>query len=213
MEQVIPPTTPPHRRGRPRKAATEQTARQALIRAGLVYLTERGYSTAGIDDILHRAGVPKGSFYYHFKSKADFGRALIEAYHSYFTAKLDAAFTRNDLPPLDRLRHFIADAEAGMARYAFTRGCLAGNLGQEMASLPPEFRQRLIEVLQDWQRRTADCLKQAQSCGQIAPHHNPDDLAAFFWIGWEGAVLRAKLEQRPEPLRAFAAGFFILAST
>ena len=29
-------------------------------------------------------------------------------------------------------------------------------------------------------------------------------LAAFFWIGWEGAVLRAKLDRSAEPLRVFA---------
>jgi TetR/AcrR family transcriptional repressor of nem operon len=33
-------------------------------------------------------------------------------------------------------------------------------------------------------------------------------IAAFFWIGWEGAVLRAKLVASPEPLDIFADGFF-----
>lgn len=32
--------------------------------------------------------------------------------------------------------------------------------------------------------------------------------AALFWIGWEGAVLRAKLERRAEPLEIFSLGFF-----
>lgn len=211
MDETASPK-PPRTRGRPRKVAADQTARRALIRSGLIYLTEKGYSSAGIDDILRHAGVPKGSFYYYFASKADFGRALIEAYHSYFAAKLESWFCREDISPLDRLRGFIGDAAAGMARHQFRRGCLAGNLGQEMPVLPEEFRQQLVDILTNWQDRTAQCLKAAQDCGQIHAGHNIDDLAAFFWIGWEGAVLRAKLEQSPAPLHRFAAGFFQLAA-
>jgi hypothetical protein len=35
-------------------------------------------------------------------------------------------------------------------------------------------------------------------------------LAQFFWTGWEGAVLRAKLERRPDALDLFAEGFFAM---
>ena len=38
---------------------------------------------------------------------------------------------------------------------------------------------------------------------------NCDRLAAWFWIGWEGAVLRAKLEASAQPLEIFAEGFFL----
>ncbi len=182
------------------------------MRAGLVYLTERGYSSVGVDEILRASGVAKGSFYYHFGSKAAFGRALIDAYHDYFAAKLTSWFEKADLAPLDRLRGFISDAELGMAQHGFRRGCLIGNLGQEMAALPPEFSDRLISVLEDWQWRTAVCLRLAQEAGQIPAQHDPDELAAFFWIGWEGAVLRAKLERKAEPLRQFADGFLRLAT-
>jgi TetR/AcrR family transcriptional repressor of nem operon len=33
-------------------------------------------------------------------------------------------------------------------------------------------------------------------------------LATFFWIGWEGAVLRAKLELSARPLDIFSEAFF-----
>ena len=80
--------TPGRRRGRPRKPPSDQTARQELIRTGLVYLTERGYCAVAVDEILRAAGVPKGSFYYHFQSKEDFGGALIDAYNEFFSSKL-----------------------------------------------------------------------------------------------------------------------------
>lgn len=197
-------------RGRPRRAPEDAEARQRLLRAGLIFLTQKGYSAVGLDEILREASVPKGGFYHYFQSKADFGSALIDAYHAYFVDKLDRCFSEESLSPLQRLRAFVADARMGMERHGFTRGCLIGNLGQEMGALPQEYRAKLIDALEDWQRRTATCLASAQTAGEIAAHHDPAQLAAIFWIGWEGAVLRAKLEERPEPLTIFADGFFAM---
>ncbi|SEJ90331.1 transcriptional regulator, TetR family [Sphingobium sp. AP50] len=176
-------------------------------------MTERGYSSASVDSILSAADVPKGSFYHYFRDKADFGLALIDAYDAFFVGLLSRSFEDSALAPIDRLRHFTREAEAGMARHDFRRGCLVGNLGQEMGALPEPFRVRLTSVLQGWQRRTAKVLRAAQATGAMATHHDPDALAVFFWIGWEGAVLRAKLERNAGPLALFATHFFELIET
>lgn len=207
-----PPPAPARRRGRPPKSAdaAHPDTREALIRTGVAVLTEKGYSAVGLDEILRAAQVPKGSFYHCFESKEAFGRALIAAYAAFFARKLDRWFLDGGLSPLDRLRHFIDDAKAGMRRYDFRRGCLVGNLGQEMGALPESFRAQLGEVFQDWQARTAACLAEAQRAGEIAPELDAAVLAQFFWIGWEGAVLRAKLERSAAPLDIYSAGFFTL---
>jgi TetR/AcrR family transcriptional repressor of nem operon len=205
-ETVTPRTGP--RRGRPKGNHAESEVRQRLVRSGLAHLTEKGYSAVGVDEILKAASVPKGSFYHYFRNKADFGSQLITEYQAYFADKLDRALLDEALAPLDRLKAFAEDAERGMARHEFRRGCLVGNLGQEMGALPEAFRTQLIDVLEDWQRRTADCLRLAQDGGALGRQHDADALAAYFWIGWEGAVLRAKLERTPAPLRSFANTFF-----
>ncbi len=209
-ESPLPPETAPQapRRGRPRSDPARAEARQRLIRTGLVHLTTRGYSATGIDEIIAGAGVSKSSFYHYFRGKADFGQQLIAAYHAYFAERLDRAFLDESLPPLDRLRAFTAEAEDGMARHAFARGCLVGNLGQEMGALPEPFRAQLTGVLENWQSRTAALLRLAQGQGALPPALDPEALATFFWIGWEGAVLRAKLERRADPLRLFTDTFF-----
>jgi TetR/AcrR family transcriptional repressor of nem operon len=199
----------PRRRGRPaRDDAAHADVRQNLLRAGVAVLTEQGFASVGIDAMLRSAGVPKGSFYYYFDSKEAFGLALIDAYAEYFAAKLDHWFLDGSCAPLARLRNFIDDARQGMARYEFRRGCLVGNLGQEMGALPESFRGRLLEVFADWQGRTAACLRAAQAAGEIAAGADCERLAAFFWTGWEGAVLHAKLERSPRALDVFAEGFF-----
>lgn len=152
--------------------------------------------------------MPKGSFYHYFESKEVFGAELIKSYAEYFARRLDRFFLNEERSPLQRLKDFTADAEVGMARYAFTRGCLVGNLGQEMGALPEAYRGQLMDVFVDWQRRTAQCLSKAKTKGEIREGIDCDLMAAFFWIGWEGAVLRSKLERSPLPLGTFADGFF-----
>lgn len=200
------------KRGRPPKASSAEyrDTRQELITAGLAVLTEKGYSYTGIDEILRKAGVPKGSFYHYFDNKESFGRILIEAYGGYFAGKLDRWFRDSSLSPLQRLGAFVEDAKAGMEKFEFRRGCLIGNLGQEMTALPDAFRALLQDVFRDWERRTAEVLREAQQAGEIAAHTQCDQMAHFFWIGWEGAVLRAKLDQSPQPLDQFTEGFLSL---
>ena len=208
MTRVSALAAPARRRGRPpRPEPGYGASRDALIRAGVALLSEKGYSATGLEEVLRSAGVPKGSFYHYFASKDAFGIVLIDTYAAYFARKLDRWFLEEGAPPLQRLRNFVADARAGMARHAFRRGCVVGNLGQEMSALPESFRARLQGVLLDWQARTERCLRDAQAAGEIAPDADCAALAAFFWIGWEGAVLRAKLERAPEPLDLFATLF------
>lgn len=202
---------PQPRRGRPPKLDRDQReTREALLHAGMALLTEQGFLGTGIDAVLRQVGVPKGSFYHYFASKEAFGRAVLERYAAWFAAKLDRWLRDATRPPLARLEDFVADAGAGMARHAWRRGCLVGNLGQEVTQLPEGFRTQLEAVLDDWQVRLAACLRAAQADGSLAAHLDCDELAAFFWIGWEGAVLRARLVQSDAPLRTFLRGFLAL---
>ena len=72
------PSLKPRRRGRPPKQdGAYLDTRERLVRTGVAILTEKGFSAVGIEEILASAGVPKGSFYYYFGSKEEFGGTLI----------------------------------------------------------------------------------------------------------------------------------------
>lgn len=195
-------------RGRPRKGGEDYAVvRERLVRAGVVALTEQGFVSTGLDQIVKAAGVPKGSFYTFFPSKEDFGLELIDRYGLYFARRLDRVLLDETRTPLQRLQAFIRESTDNVARFDFRRGCLVGNLGQEMTALPESFRQRLIDVFIDWQARIERCLRAAQQAGEIAPGIDCARKAETFWIGWEGAVLRAKLERSGRPMEAYGEDF------
>lgn len=199
---------PTQRRGRPPKVARDNPdTREALIRSGTAILTEQGFTATGIEGILKQVGVPKGSFYHYFDSKQAFGHAILDYYASYFARKLDRSLLDETRSPLQRIVAFYQDARAGMANHDFKRGCLVGNLVQEVTVLPEDFRERLASILEDWQRRVAACLVAAQAAGELSPRADCPALAEFFWIGWEGAVMRARLARSAEPLDLFIKSF------
>lgn len=200
-----------NRRGRPPKSgySTEET-RARLIRQGIEVFTLKGFSSAGLDEILRREKVPKGSFYHYFRNKEAFGEAVITEYARYFANKLDRNFSNEQLSPMQRLQSFVDEACHGMQKHQFQRGCLVGNLGQELGSLPVAFREQLDAVFLDWQLRLEGLLKQAVQVNEMPTDADTRALSAFFWIGWEGAILKAKLEHSDQPMRLFTKYFMRL---
>lgn len=194
------------RRGRPPKHACPDV-KSELIRTGLVYLTERGYMAADIDSVLKAAGIAKGSFYHCFANKEDFGRQVIAAYADYFNRKLDVFLQDVSLTPLARIAAFCENARQGMEKYGFTRGCLIGSVAQEATILPESYHSLLNGIFETWQDKFAACLKEAQAAGELPPAADCRSLACFFWLGWEGAVMRAKLTRSGEAMDIFARCF------
>ncbi len=187
-------------RGRP---AGRCPTRDDLVQAGIGVFTEHGFAATGIDAVLREVGVPKGSFYHYFSSKEEFGLAVIDAYARHHADKLARLFGDTNVPPLARFANFLAEARRGMRKHAFKRGCLVGNLGQEFGCAHDVFAKRLAAVFGDWQRQVGDCLREAQALGQVDPAADAKELAEVFWIGWEGAVMRARLERSARPLDLF----------
>ncbi len=190
------------------RAAARSDTRAALVWRGTELLTERGFQVTGIDEVLRRTGVPKGSFYHFFPSKHAFGEAVIQNYRQYYARKMDRIFGDAAREPLDRLRDFVDDATRGMVRHEFRKGCLIGNLGQELASLDDGFREQLEAVLRSWEDRVEACLAEAVARGHLARGSDARGLSKFFWIGWEGAILRSKLTRSVEPLEQFTRFYF-----
>ncbi len=182
--------------------------RSAIIWCGTELLTERGFQITGIDEILSIVGVPKGSVYYYFKSKREFGVAVVDNYVEFYAQKMSLLFDNPERTPLQRLQDFVDDGKVGMTKYDFKRGCLIGNMGQELAALNDEFRERLEQVMQTWEARVTALFQLARENGDIAKSHDPESLSQFFWIGWEGAILRSKLTRSVAPLDRFAQIFF-----
>jgi TetR/AcrR family transcriptional repressor of nem operon len=181
----------------------KKDTRSEIVRIGTSLIYRQGYNATGIDAILKEAGVPKGSFYHYFKSKEDFGLAVIDHFADGFEQRLDTFLRDEEVTPLNRLRNFLESGLARVSQNACTRGCLLGNLGQEMADQNERFRERLSQIFVMWRQHVANCLSEAQRVGELAGDLDADVVAGVLLSGWEGAILQAKVTKTPQPMHDF----------
>lgn len=69
--------------------------KKKLFDAAMDLIGERGFTEASVDEIVHRAGVAKGTVYYHFSGKAELVEALIADRLQPLVASFHTAAERN----------------------------------------------------------------------------------------------------------------------
>ena len=187
---------------------TSTDTRTHIIHTGADLIGHKGFGATGINAVLTAAGVPKGSFYHYFSSKNDFGLAVIDTFAEEYDAKLDRILNDTSRSCVDRLRAYFDTGFETMTSCEYPRGCLIGNLGQELAGQNEAFRQRLDSVFASWERRFEHCIRAAQQAGDISADIDAADAASFLLSGWEGAILRSKVLKSTEPMERFVRVFF-----
>jgi TetR/AcrR family transcriptional regulator, transcriptional repressor for nem operon len=185
----------------------ESSTRERLIVAGLPLLLERGYNGLGLQTLLSATGVPKGSFYHHFRDKEDFALQVVDAYMREVHADLDACLGDTSVSPLDRVRHFFATTQQVYSRQGYM-GCLLGGLGQELSGVSDAFRRKIEECFTEIATRLAVCLEEARKRGDLPAASDPQLLAGLLVDCWEGAALRSRLQRDHAPLEAMLEFYF-----
>jgi TetR/AcrR family transcriptional regulator, transcriptional repressor for nem operon len=180
-----------------------QAVKESIIKHGALLVHSRGYNNTGLSDILKAAGVPKGSFYFYFKSKEDFGLALVDYYWEIINNFTRSHISDSGTPPLDRLAGFIDAYQEIFEGMEFSRGCPIGNLMQEMSDLSEDFRVKVSEVYSRMHGNVKDLLSEARDRGDLSPGIDPERVAEFILNSWEGAIMHMKLSKSSEPLSVF----------
>ncbi|WP_374488329.1 TetR family transcriptional regulator C-terminal domain-containing protein [Zoogloea sp.] len=193
------PQIPPPRRG----PKPKPHIRENLLRIGARMLHESGYTATGIKDIVDAAEVPKGSFYNYFESKEAFGREAVDFYFNQGLTELNALLGNEDIPPLERLRHYFAERTLRFQTQGYVRGCMLGNLSLEVADQIAPIRDQLAEHFQTWGTLMENCIADAQRSGAITNPLPAPVLARFLLNSWEGALLRMKVDKSDAPLTEF----------
>jgi TetR/AcrR family transcriptional regulator, transcriptional repressor for nem operon len=115
-------------------------ARSKLLDAALVLIREKGYGATTVDDLCAAAGVTKGAFFHHFRSKEELGVAAVKHW-SEVTGALFAAASYHDLPdPLDRVLAYLDLRKSLVRGSAGEYSCVAGTTVQEIHATSPSIR-------------------------------------------------------------------------
>lgn len=166
---------------------TSTTASQILDVAERLAQT-RGYNGFSYADIAAEVGITKASLHYHFRTKAELGRRLIERYSATFRQAL-SEIQDGPAPELEKLAAYarlyaqVLNAE---------RMCLCGMLAAEYASLPAPMQEEIrafFDINEEW---LAGILDEGRERRALRFEGDPREVARLLLGSLEGAMLVAR---------------------
>lgn len=175
-----------------------------LLEKGAQIIHHKGFNNTGINEILEAARVPKGSFYFYFKSKEEFGLQVIDFLMAgHFMRAADHHLAAPGIPYLEKFKNFFAGFLEYFEKNDYIGGCPIGNFALEMADLNENFRLKLKKALADMTEKVALFLVKAKENGELPPGFDTAATAEFILNSWEGALMRLKVEKSSAPMHLF----------
>ncbi|MEM9824131.1 MAG: TetR/AcrR family transcriptional regulator [Bacteroidota bacterium] len=172
-----------------------------LLEKGMEILWSKGYNGTSVNDIVRAAGIPKGSFYFYFKSKEDFA---VKAIHRYADEEfvpmvriLEDTSSSAKQRLLNVYEHRIQTLKED---FNCQKGCMACNLSSEMSEHNENIRKAILEIHAKMRAPMVKVALEAQEAGEINPSINVHDLIEFFENAGKGAMISMKESQSSYPI-------------
>jgi TetR/AcrR family transcriptional repressor of nem operon len=115
-------------------------ARSKLLDAAFSIIREKGYTATSVDELCAQAGVTKGAFFHHFKSKDALGVAAAHHWSEITGAFFETAPYHEHSDPLERVLGYLDFRKAILKGEIAEFTCLVGTMVQEIYGTNPDIR-------------------------------------------------------------------------
>ncbi len=156
MALAMWPSVPMGHSSRPQRidvTSVRTNSRERILEAARTLFYRQGFEATSFTDIAREAGIPRGNFYYHFKSKDEILLAVIDQWGGYLRGALEIIEGEAEQPleRIGRMLRFPLDESQTEVRY----GCPLGSLVYELrkGEHSEAVRRRavgLFDLLVDW---------------------------------------------------------------
>lgn len=179
----------------PKALATREKILEAAN--GLFY--DHGFNATGVDRIIAAAGVTKGNFFYHFKSKEELATAVLDWHRERAFAEIGLEELLAGSSPLQTLLALVGRMTERMfcgTDACRIRGCFFGNFALELAGGSEPVRHKVEAVFDGVRDLLRQLIERGQAQGEIRAELDPDKTAGLILSLMEGAVLLDKTHQQ-----------------
>ena len=167
-------------------------ARQKLLDAALSLVRGKGYGATTVDELCVRAGVTKGAFFHHFKSKEALGIAAADYWSEMTDALFAAAPYHKHKDPLDRLLGYIDFRKAILTGKVPEFTCLVGTMVQEVYHTFPGIRDACDASISGHAAKLEADIAEAMKRHGVRAKWTPKSLALHTQAVLQGAFILAK---------------------
>jgi len=177
---------------------TMHDSRRKLLDAALSVIRAKGYQATRIEDLCAAAGLTKGSFFHHFRSKEEL--ALAAAGH--FATMADGIFANAPYQeladPRDRVLGYVDFRRSILVGDLPDYTCLLGTMVQEVYDTHPDIRAACDEHIRAHAHTVARDLAAAKALYAPDAPWTPESMAFFTQAVIQGAFVLAKAEHGPD---------------
>jgi TetR/AcrR family transcriptional regulator, transcriptional repressor for nem operon len=169
-----------------------------ILDAALRVIRTKGYSATTIDDVCATAGLTKGSFFHHFKSKDELALAAT----AHFAAMADGLFAaapyRTLSDPRDRVIGYVKFRKSILTGDLPEFTCLLGTLVQEAYETHPAIREACDKYISAHAALVEQDIAAAKRICAPKAKWSPASLALFTQAALQGAFILAKAKHGPQ---------------
>jgi len=181
--------------------APATSARDKLLDAALHLVRVQGYAATTVDELCAEAGVTKGAFFHHFKSKDELAIAAARHFSDMAQGLFAGAPYHAAKDPLDRLLGYVDFRERLLEGELSGYTCLLGTLAQETYDSHPHIRVAVERELAVHIEALLPDLRAARDLYAPSAAWTPQSLGYFIQSVLQGAFIFAKARQGPEVAR------------
>ncbi|GAA3013264.1 ScbR family autoregulator-binding transcription factor [Streptomyces fulvorobeus] len=160
--------------------------RRVFLEAAAEVFDEHGYDAATIAAILERAGLTRGALYFHFTSKEELARGVLQ----------EAVTAEGLVPQAFKLQEWV-DIALLLAYRLPREPMLSASI---RLSVDPRARSLFGTRWPDWIELGAQILTEAKARGELLPHVDPQVTSRLFVGAWTGVQLIAESMAEPPDL-------------
>lgn len=139
--------------------------KERILDAAQEQVLERGFAATSIDAIQEAAGISRGTFFYHYRTKDVLARALIERYAEEDQRLTDELMTRAESLSNDPLQQVLIDLalweEVFRETGAGEAGCLFASYSYEAGLFDEHTHSLIVGSIEHWRRTFGGKLEEA----------------------------------------------------